>query len=215
MIHEINIAIHVIIGSIALGIGIIPFITTKGSQKHRFYGKIFLALISISIITAFNGVLFFRDRPFLTVITLLALYQSISGYRAIKYKEKGPGYLDLALILIILGFAVSFLLKMHNSNIVWPKAIVHYTFAYLAIFLIYDLLRIFKIVRNRHLWLIEHIIKMTGAFSALFTAAMGNVLTSWEPYNQIISVSISNILLVTVIYFYYTRWRKTLLIKHP
>lgn len=207
MVHEINIAIHVIAGSLGLGIGLIPFVSKKGGQKHKLFGKIFLALISISIITAFNGVLFFRDRPFLTVITLLSLYQSISGYRAIKYKEKGPDWIDLVLVLTMAAFCFAFIYKMQNSNIVWPMAIIHYTLGYLALFLTYDLFRIFKIIKSKKLWLIEHIIKMTGSFSALFTAAAGTVLVFWEPYNQIISASLATVLLIIVVVMYFQKWK--------
>jgi uncharacterized membrane protein len=211
MLHDINIVIHVVAGSIGLAIGTIPFFTKKGGHQHRVFGKIFLGAISISIITAFNGVLFFRDRPFLTVITLLSLYQSISGFRALRYKERGPGSFDLMLVMTMVTAEVLFILKINGSNVIWPKTIIYGTLGYMTLYLFYDTLRIFKIFRSKNLWLIEHIVKMTGAFSALFTAAMGTVLSFWQPYNQIISASASSLLLLFVLFKYFLKWRKELL----
>ncbi len=208
MLHTINIYLHVFAGTLGMIIGIIPLIVKKGGQQHLRFGKIFLVLIGITIFTAFNGVLFFRDRPFLTLITLLSMYSAISGFRALKYKERGPGGFDLCLVIFMLGAGVLFLYKMNTSNLVWNKGVILYTVGYLGFYCLYDLLRIFKVIRLARLWLIEHIVKMTGAFTALFSAASGTVLAFWQPYNQIISAALGTSLLILVIVMYRIKWRK-------
>ncbi len=208
MLHEINIFIHVLAGTLGMIIGIIPFIVRKGGKQHVRFGKLFLILIGISIFTAFNGVLFFRDRPFLTLITLVSMYSAISGYRALKYKESGPGWPDLLLVIFMISAEAIFLYHMKNSNLVWNMGVIYYTIGFLSFYCIYDLLRIFKIIKKPKLWLIEHIVKITGAFTALFSAASGTVLSFWEPYNQIISASLGSALLLTMIILYFVKWRK-------
>ncbi len=211
--HQVNIFIHVLAGSLGILVGLLPFLVKKGGKRHIRFGRIFLILIGISIITAFNGILFFRDRPFLTLITLLSMYSSISGYRAIKYKEVGPGLWDLLLVVIMAIAEVLFIYKLKSSNLVWNLGVIYYTVGFLACYLVYDILRITKIIKSTKLWLLEHIVKITGAYSALFTAAAGTVLAFWEPYNQIVSAAIGSLLLITVVTMYFIKWKKTLLFK--
>lgn len=207
MLHNINMLVHIISGTIALIIGIIPFVTRKGGDRHKFYGKIFLAIISITIITALNGILFFRDRPFLMMLTLLVFYQALSSYRAVKYKDAGPGVFDFILVLFMGSMEFTFVWHLEQSNIVWNPALIYYMLGYLNMFLIFDLLRIFKVVKRKKLWVFEHLFKMTGAFSGLFQAAIGTICTFWEPYTQIISASLGTVILLIVIVLYFWKWR--------
>lgn len=204
MLHNINIIIHIIAGVIAIGIGIIPYVSQKGGKIHRRYGYIFLGLMAIVILTALNGVIFFRDRPFLTVVTFQSFYFSYSGFRVIKTKEKGAALIDFLVMLLVAAIGISFLLKVRDANVLWNKAVVYYLLVYLLLILSFDLLRYFlpKLIRAKRFWLYEHIFKMTGAFTALFSAGMGTVLADWQPYNQIIPAIAGTFWLVfCLIYF--------------
>lgn len=203
--HELNILIHIIAGTIACFIGFLPFFTTKGGKWHRITGQIFLGFLGIVIFTAFNGVLFFRDRPFLTVITMVSLYMGLSGYRALKYKFNGPGRIDLLIVLVMAGVGISFLLKIQSANIVWQMGIIQYTLGYLGVFLLYDVLRIVKVIKSKKLWLLEHIVKMVGAFNAIFGTAMATVFEAWAPYNQFIGAGIGTILLIGGLIYYFKK----------
>ena len=213
--HQFNIFIHVIAGTLGILVGVLPFLVKKGSKRHIHYGRIFLILIGITILTAFNGILFFRDRPFLTLITLVSMYSAISGYRAIKYKEAGPGMWDLLLVVVMIIAEALFIQKIRSSNLVWNLGVIYYTVGFLSFYLVYDILRITRIIKSTRLWLLEHIVKITGAYSALFTAAAGTVLAFWEPYNQIFSAMLGSLMLISVVTLYIIKWRKTLLVKSP
>lgn len=208
MLHSINIYIHIISGVIALGVGVIPFITEKGGANHRKAGRMFLMVTAITVLTAMNGALFFRNRPFLMMLTFFTMYQAFSGYRAIVYRENGPGKIDLGLLIIIASVVTVFTLYLESLNVVWDRVLVYYLIGYLSVFLIYDFLRVIKIIPNPKLWVFEHVIKMTGAFSALFQAAFGTIFTFWEPYTQLISASFGSVLLLVVLYFYIRKWRR-------
>jgi len=100
--HSVNIFVHVTIGLLAIVVGLIPYVTKKGGKQHRRFGRLFIVLMSIVILTALSGVFFFRDRPFLTIVTLLSFYTTYSGYRVLKTKEKGFTFRDFVVITIVL-----------------------------------------------------------------------------------------------------------------
>jgi len=207
MIQEINILTHVIAGTAALLVGIIPFLTKKGGLRHRKFGKVFLGLMCIVIVTAFIGVIYFRDRPFLTMITIQSTYLTVSGYRALRYKESGPNQWDFIIALLVLMAAISFVARLNYANIVWNKGVVYYLLVFIVLYGTYDLLRVVRWIRGAKLWLLEHLIKMTGAFTALFSAAAGTVLGSWE-FAQIGAAILGSVLFFGVILMYVLRWRK-------
>lgn len=204
MLHHINIIVHVVFAILAIVVGIISYATRKGGKAHARAGQIFLVFMAIVIITALNGVLFFIDRPFLTVVTFQSFYLSFSGYRVLKTRKTGLCWFDLAVMLLVLGVAVGFLLQTHTANVVWNKAVVYYLLVYLILIVAFDLLRYFlpKLITNKRFWLYEHIFKMTGAFVALASAGMGTVMVSWEPYNQIVPAVLGSCWLIfCLIYF--------------
>ena len=204
MLHNINIIIHVLFGITAILIGIIPYATQKGGKKHRFFGRIFIVLMAFVIITALNGVLFFRDRPFLTVVTFQSFYFTYSGFRILKTKEKGFQRQDFIVMLLVSIVAGLFLLNLKTANILWHASIVYYILAYLLLVIAFDILRFFVpgLIKNKSFWIYDHIFKMTGAFVALISAGVGTVLAGWEPYNQILPAVLGTIWLVfCLVYF--------------
>ena len=117
MLHSINIFIHVLFGTIAFFVGLAPYFTKKGGKYHRLFGRLFLGLMAIIILTALNGVIFFRDRPFLTIVTLLSFYTSYSGYRVLKTKEKGFTRQDFVVMLLVISMALYFVAHFQTANI--------------------------------------------------------------------------------------------------
>jgi len=204
MLHNINISIHVLAGILAIITAIFAYATTKGGTKHKISGRIFLILIGIVIITAFAGVLVFRDRPFLTIVTFLSFYTSYSGYRVLKTKENGFQFIDFMVMLLVILVAVSFVIKMQSSNIIWHASVVYYLLFYLFLIVGFDMLRYFipNLIRNPRFWVYDHIYKITGSFTALISAGAGAMLEEWQPYNQIIPALFSTIwLIVCLVYF--------------
>lgn len=203
MLHEINIFIHIAAGMIALGIGLVPMLSKKGGPTHLKYGRLFLVVMAVVIITALNGVFLFIDRPFLTLITLLSAYHSITGYRVLKTKDKGPQLLDFSILLVLLFATLSFLWKMKTANIVWHAAVIYYMLYFLLAMLAYDFSHFILPKRwFKGFWIYEHIFKMIGAYVALFSAFAGTVLQAWQPYSQIIPSALGTIWMILAMYIY-------------
>ena len=202
MLHQINIFIHVTAGVLALVIGLVSYFSKKGGTTHVQFGRVFLVLIGIVIITAMNGVLFFRDRPFLTLITIQSFYMTCSGFRAVKYKEDGPGWIDGVLVVILVAACTVFVVGMQQANIVWSHSIVYYMIGTISAVALYDVLRMSKILRWRNAWLPEHFMKMTSAYGALISAGFGTMLPNLGAWTQIVPAVAATFLLVFVVWRY-------------
>ena len=204
MIHSINIFVHILTGTIAIIIALLAYSSTKGGKRHARYGRIFLWLMAIVILTALNGVLFFRDRPFLTVVTFLAFYTSYSGYRVLKIKEIGFQLIDFLVMLLVFGIGISFVVRMESANIVWNAKVVYYLLGYVLLIVAFDMSRYFfpNWIPLSKYWLYDHIYKMTGSFSALISAGAGTVFANYEPWNQIMPAIFGTVWLVfCLVYF--------------
>lgn len=200
MLHQLNIIIHVTAGTLALLIGIIPYASKKGEAIHIRFGRIFLGLMAVVVITALLGVLFFRDRPFLTLITVQSFYMATSGFRALKYKTNGPSQVDFGLTLVLLGAAGVFIWGLQDANVVWHTSVIVYLLVFLLMVGCYDLLRFFRVLNWPNAWIHEHYLKMTSAYSALFSAGMGTLMVDMEPYSQIVPSVMGTLLLIGVIW---------------
>lgn len=204
MLHQVNIITHVIAGLVAIVFGVFAYATTKGGPRHRRSGLFFLGLMAIVILTALFGVLFFRDRPFLTVVTVQSFYFSYSGYRVLQTKNRGFQFIDFLVMILTITVGILFLIKMNKANILWNTGIVYYLLGYLFVIVIFDLLRYFRphLIKIKNFWLYDHIYKMTGAFTALVSAGIGTVFAAWEPYNQILPAILGTLWLIfCLIYF--------------
>lgn len=206
--HQINIIIHVVAGILALIVGVISYASIKGGSVHRKYGRIFLVFMGTVVMTAIIGVVFFRDRPFLTVITIQSFYMATSGFRALKYKQEGPGLVDLGLVIILLSAGGLFIWNMQTANIVWDDKVVYYLLIFLFSVGVYDVLRILKVINWPSAWLPEHFLKMTSAYTALFSAGMGTALPNLGAYTQIVSAMMGTVLLIGVIWRFRDKFRR-------
>jgi len=204
MLHNINISIHILFGTIAIFIGLAPYFTKKGGRYHRLFGRIFLGLMAIVIITALNGVIFFRDRPFLTIVTLLSFYTSYSGYRVLKTRETGFTLQDFMVMLLVIGMAFYFVAHFQTANILWHASVVYYLLSYVFIIVGFDLIRYFfpTFIPIKKFWLYEHIYKMTASFTALVSAGAGTIFAAYEPYNQIIPAMFSTVWLIFCLLYF-------------
>ncbi|MEM6319776.1 MAG: hypothetical protein AAF960_19040 [Bacteroidota bacterium] len=204
MLQNINLFLHIFCGIVAILVGIFPYFTQKGGRNHALSGRLFLALMGVVIFTAFAGVLFFRDRPFLTIVTLLSTYTSYSGYRVLKTKDRGFERQDVTFMLFVLSMTLYFIFRFQTANVVWHISVVYYLIAYVFLIVGFDLLRYFfpKITPQKGFWLYEHIYKMTSSFSALISAGAGSLLVAYEPYNQIIPAIFGTVWLIfSLVYF--------------
>jgi len=207
--HEINIFIHVVTGVLALLVGIVSYASQKGGKRHVLSGRVFLGLMAFVLVTAAIGVIFYRDRPFLALLTIQSFYMAATGYRATFYKTNGPGRIDLLLVLGLVGCGLAFVWSLHQANILWSNAVVYYTLGALFTVGLYDVLRIAKVFNWRNAWVPEHFLKMTSAYGALFSAGLGTVLPDLGPYTQIIPAMVATWLLIGVAWRYRKLFRGT------
>ncbi len=185
--HKANILIHVITGSVALLLGVIALLSTKGGKVHNRSGRYFLWFITIVILTGLIGVFVFRINTFLLVITALSGYVAFSGYRVLVFKSNKPKKLDTAVAISCLLILAYFLYYFKSIGMIWSPIIIYSTVGALLLVVAYDLLR-FLIpatkYRRKRIWLYEHIYKMTSAFAALLSAFTGTVLDQYQPHSQ-------------------------------
>lgn len=79
--------VHIIAGSTGLLSGTFVMLTRKGDKRHRLAGKIFAWSMLVSSVFALL-ITAFRPKPFLTVIALFTIYMTLSGWLAIRSKER-------------------------------------------------------------------------------------------------------------------------------
>jgi uncharacterized membrane protein len=207
LVHKINIAIHVAAGSLALIVGLIAIIASKGKKLHRLTGRLFLILMSVVIITGLIGVFVFGRNTFLLVITVLSGYLAFSGYRIIKAKSNSPKFIDISICLLALISVSYFLYYFKSIGMIWSPVIIYSTVGYLFLMIVYDLGRYFIPTKTyANLWIHEHIVKMIGAFSGLLSAFSGTVFPQYQPYSQFIPSILGT--LITIGFIIYVSIRK-------
>lgn len=185
LLHQSNIIIHVVAGSLALLTGIFILFKKKRGSVHRTSGKIFLILLGIVIFTGLLGVFVFKRNSFLLVITVLSGYMGFSGFRAVRCRLNIPKALDIFIALLALASVTFFIWYFSAIGMIWSPVIIYSTVSYLLMAVGYDFGRylIPKKVYGK-LWLYEHILKMISAFSGLLSAFTGTVLPKYQPYSQ-------------------------------
>lgn len=198
ILHSANIAVHVLTGTLALLVGLVPIFSAKGGTLHRRIGRYYLGLTTVVVLTAALGVAVFEFRPFLTIVVGVAGYQAFSGYRVLRLKTTGPQRLDTAVALLALVGTGAFGVLLHRIDLVWARGVMYAVLGTLAATAAYDLARpLFRLrwVRGRF-WLYEHLWKMLGTYSALLSAFSGTVLEAYQPYSQFLpSVLVTSVAL--------------------
>ena len=203
--HTLNVAVHVCAATAALLIGLLQLVRPKGDVRHGRYGRWFLRAIWIAVATAAVGVLVFRFRAFLGVITLLVAYWSFSGIRALRTRASGPTAVDAAGAALALAACVAFVIALRIVALPWSPAVIYSTLGTLFAVAAYDLIR-FLFPRRwfGQIGLYEHLVKMIGAFSAALSAFAGTVLVEWQPYSQLAPSLICTVLMIGFVVRYRT-----------
>ncbi len=206
-LHQSNIIIHVLTGSIALLLGLIALLSLKGGKVHNRSGHLFLYLISVVILTGLLGVFVFGRNTFLLVITVLSGYVAFSGKRILTSKSNVPQTIDIGATVISLVVLAYFLYYFKSIGMIWSPVIIYSTVGALLLVIAYDLLRylIPRATYKKHkLWVYEHIYKMTSAFSALFAAFIGTIFDQYQPHSQYIP-SVIGIWIIIGFMIYFNR----------
>src|SRR5687768_16651011 len=156
-IHKFNIILHVTAGTIALVIGLLTIFFYRQPVRHKRFGRYFLYLLSIVVVTGFLGWLFFRSNSFLLMLTLLSGYVGYAGWRSIRLREQRGTRFDALISFVALVTGVTYLLWLQQSNADWSPAVIYPTLGALLLVTVYDLLKFFLLHPYvKGWWLYEH-----------------------------------------------------------
>jgi len=209
MLHHVNIGIHVVSGTIAMIIGLFAIIYNRKVAIHKKLGRLFVYFLTVVVTTGSVGFFFFRQDPFLLMLTLIAFYVGYAGFRNIKLRENRSTVWDAAIALGALIIASIYLWKLANRQTHWNVSVVSSTFAALGLVATYDLLKfLFLHSYIKNWWLYEHIYKMISAFNALVSAFSGTVLNEFQPYSQLVPSGLCSLMAVFFIYIKYRERQK-------
>ena len=195
--HGLNTGGHILAGTLALAVGLVPMFTRKGGVLHRQAGYVTVALGLIVLGSAVIANILFDPPAPLVAATLSAGYQYLSGMRA-AYLKAGPlKPLDIA--LAVCGLALCGLLwaNVAHGSASWSPQIGYSTLGYILVILIYDLSRTFWMsVWHRHVRLLDHGLKMIGFYFAMLSAGAGNLLAQWQPLSQLLPSMIGLVVMI-------------------
>jgi hypothetical protein len=184
-LHQTNILVHILAGSAALFAGFAAAFSIGNLPRHTRFGKYFMWMMLVVVLTALFGVLIFKRNHFLLIITLLAGYSTFSGIRALRIKGNRPVMGDYLAALVVISSAVYYLYYILSSGLYWSAVIVYSTVGALFAVTVYDLLKsILPLVFLKKAVFYEHSYKMISALSGITSAFSGTVFPDHKPYSQ-------------------------------
>lgn len=204
MEHFINIALHALVGTLGIVLGLVLLSRTKGDVLHKRMGRWFCYLCLAVCFSAAVGLIFFRFMPVFAILNLLVFYQLVGGWRSAVTQEKGPALIDLYFTLC--GCFIFFVLfaVVLKSNYGAP-VILYSTVGALVLMLVYDVVRWFFPRRLfAVLWKYEHIYKLVSCLFGMISALMGNVVRWGQPWSQIVP-SVLGMLVIGYFFYRITR----------
>jgi len=198
-LHLFNLTLHVGAGLVGIGLGLAMLLRTKGTEWHRRRGRQFVACVLVVTGTAALGSAMFRFMPMFVVLTVLTLYQVVSGWRAVRNKQAGPGAFDAAwtaaaivATIVLLPILLSAPARGNSQPIV-----VLATLGALAFIPSYDAVRWLMPRRwFATLWIYEHVYKLVSSLAALLSAFAGNVVQWGQPWSQILPSVLGTLVIV-------------------
>ncbi|RAJ20897.1 hypothetical protein [Pedobacter cryoconitis] len=215
-LHQTNIIVHIVAGSIALILGLIAILTIKGGRNHRKSGLVFLFFLAIVIATGLIGVFIFGRNTFLLVITMLSGYLGFSGYRILKFKSNKLYVMDIAVAVITLLTVCYFIYYFKSIGLIWSPVIIYSTVGYLLLIIVYDFIRyLIPVNKYGNLWMYEHILKMMSAFSGILSAFTGTVFPQYQPYSQFLPSMLGTVIAVGFMIYIYRKRSGMMLRRNP
>lgn len=196
-LHLSNIIIHVISGTLALIVGFLILLKRKGTCLHIKLGYFFVYCMLVVVTTGAFGVIVFKRNLFLLLITILAAYNTYSGFRILKEKSNRFYIKDLLAMLGALATALIFIYYLKFIGFYWNPAVIYSGVGYLLLVVSYDVFRYcIPISRYGNLWRYEHSSKMISAMGALLSAFVGTLLPDYKPYSQILPSLLMTMLMI-------------------
>ncbi|PKF75744.1 hypothetical protein [Chryseobacterium sp. PMSZPI] len=197
-LHLSNIFIHVTSGTTALIAGFLILFKTKGTSLHVKLGQLFIYCMIVVVTTGAFGVIVFKRNLFLLLITVLAGYNTYSGFRILKEKSNRFYLKDLLAMLGALTIAWAFIYYLKLIGFYWNPVVIYSGVGYLLLVVFYDVFRYcIPVSVYGNLWRYEHSSKMISAMGALLSAFVGTLLPDYKPYSQILP----SLLMILIMFF--------------
>lgn len=178
-------ALHILFGLICVAIGWIPLIARKGGRFHRLSGRAYSWAMAVLLAAAWiMTVIHFS--PYFLALTGMATLGLFSGLRVLYRKRPDLKREDLArpldwlVTLGIAGVALTMLYFTTSGATGGGFAVSAALAAAGVIYGAYDLWRFCAPTAwpfSPRLWMYEHVVKMIGAYSAVWAAFSGNFMT--------------------------------------
>lgn len=173
---SITLALHILSGFLALGLGLLALLAPKGQRIHRLSGRTFFYLMLAVAATAV-AISTVKLNLFLLLIAGFAFYQNVQGYRSVKNKSLRPSWLDWSVTAVGLITAICMIVTLN---------LVLLIFGGIAIYLVtLDLITYSVVLRGKQVsklaWLSRHIGMMMGAYIATVTAFVVVNVQHFEP----------------------------------
>lgn len=181
-LHQANLLLHVLAGTLAMGLGFWILRLPKGDARHRRLGRRFaLATLAVCLFAAV-GLIAFRFMPLFAVLTVLVSYLALSGWRNARTRARGPQGLDAALTALATGLTLALAVGVAARD-----PVARASLGAVAAILVYDALRwTFPRRWHAHLWRYEHLYRMVSALFAMVSALVGNVVRVGQPWSQLL-----------------------------
>ncbi len=184
--HQINIVIHVLAGTVALLVGLTALFFASRYQWHVRLGRVFMWAMVPVIITGLAGVIVFQRNTFLLVITMLSGYTCFAGVRTLKLRGANPRWVDIVVPVCALASGVYYLYYLLLHGHYWAPVVTISVVGALFLVTTYDLSRSFMSPGFRKSAMqYEHVYKMMSSLTALVSAFSGTVLPQYKPYSQV------------------------------
>lgn len=197
-LHTANIAIHVLCGASAFGVGLITLARPKGDKAHRRRGRVFVALMAGVIATASLGAVMFRSDPTLVAITFLVAYLSVSGWRATR-PEPPDGFDKAFAVSALVGGSAFLAFLATGATAFWRPEVTRPIGGALIVYASYDLIRLVFPRWRARIRPLEHGVKMILAVGALASAGTGTLAPQWQPWSQLAPSVVFSTLAITFV----------------
>ncbi|MBF4484548.1 DUF2306 domain-containing protein [Flavobacterium sp. CSZ] len=170
-IIQILIYSHALFGGVALLSGFISLIGKKGKKTHKKSGKLFYYCMLLSALTALIiASLPQHESPFLFAIGIFSSYFIVTGYRALRFKNKNISLKTDKIISLVMIFTA--ILMIFYNPIVHQKLNIVLTVLGIVglIFSTRDLILYKNTNKLNKVWLKLHLGKMIGGYISATTA---------------------------------------------
>ncbi|WP_395042821.1 hypothetical protein [Flavobacterium sp.] len=175
LLFKILLFVHVFAGAIGLVTGTLNIIRKKGDKKHKLIGKFFFFSM---IINGVFGMIMTIIHPnlFLFIIGIFTVYMVATGQRYLSLKGVSKGqkvlkidwFLSFTMLFFGIGFIIYSILLFLKSN---TFGFVLLTFGLISVLMVLSDFKNYKgKSKDKNVWLLVHIQRMTGAFIAATTA---------------------------------------------